>query len=351
MMNKWIRQMGIMVILICLGFGLTGCGTKKQAETRTQEADDKIKIVCTVYPAYEWTMTVLGDRADDFEVSWLLSKGTDIHNYQPSVADIAKIRQSDLFIYVGGESDKWAAELLAEDMPDTHKSIVLMDVADMSLVEEDDEGIIQQEPHEHEDHDHSGDDEETHEDHDHEDEKMPEYDEHVWLSLKNARIIVDEIAEEITELTADTSGIYLAHAAAYDEQLDALDVRYKETIDAAEKHTLIFADRFPFRYMAKDYGLAYYAAFNGCSAETEASFETLISLAEKVDELDTHYLLIIDGSDETLARTVISITEKKDQEVLMMDSLQAVTEREREEGLTYLQVMNNNLKVMEKALN
>ncbi len=353
MIKNKIHQICSLICLFGIAFGMTGCSEK---EVQLQQDDDKIQIVCTVYPAYEWTMQILGERADDFEVTWLLSKGTDIHNYQPSVADIAKIKQSDLFIYVGGESDAWVEDVLAADVSRDHKAIALMDSAGLVLCEENDEGILQNDAHDHAnehayDHDHDHDHDHDN-DHDHEDEEqeMSEYDEHVWLSLKNACVIVDEIAGQITALMGDTTGIYRDNAAAYEEKLIALDAKYAQVIEAGEKDTLIFADRFPFRYMAEDYGLKYYAAFNGCSAETEASFETLTSMAEKVDALDVHYLILIDGSDEMFAKTVISVTDTGDQGILRMDSLQAVTKEEREDGLTYLQVMEDNLAVIQKAL-
>ncbi len=344
-MNKKMSQILCLIAALCFIITATGCSRNEIQEQTTD--NDKIKIVCTVYPAYEWIMQILGERSDDFEITWLLSKGTDIHNYQPSVDDIAKIKQSDLFIYVGGESDDWVEDVLAQGMSKDNRVVVLMESEDLTLHEETSDGIIQDDGHDHDEDDH---DHEL-EDHDDEGQAIPEYDEHVWLSIKNAQVIVNELEKQVTELTGDTTGYYEENATAYNQKLIELDQKYSQVVQEAETDTLIFADRFPFRYMAEDYGLKYYAAFSGCSAETEASFETLISLAEKVNTLDIHYLITIDGSDETLANTVISITDTKNQGILQMDSLQAVTEEERKNGLTYIQVMENNLVILEKALN
>ena len=148
----------------------------------------------------------------------------------------------------------------------------------------------------------------------------------------------------------DQAAVYLENAAAYESRLTELDEKYREMVEKAPVHTVLFGDRFPFRYMTDDYGLDYYAAFAGCSAETEASFETIAFLAQKVDELSLHTILTIEGTDHRVAETIAQSTKSKDQQILAMDSLQSTTAKEAEAGVTYLSVMEQNLAVLEAAL-
>ncbi|NLG24359.1 MAG: zinc ABC transporter solute-binding protein, partial [Clostridiales bacterium] len=178
-----------------------------------------------------------------------------------------------------------------------------------------------------------------------------EQDEHVWLSLKAASKITRGLCDALCALRPDRADAYRANADAYIEALLALDARYRETIDSAARKTMLFADRFPFRYLADDYGLAYYAAFSGCSAETEASFETVAFLAGKVDELDLPAVLVIEGAAHKIANTVIANSAGKDAKILVLNSLQSVTARDLAAGVSYLDTMEQNLAVLQEALN
>ena len=178
----------------------------------------------------------------------------------------------------------------------------------------------------------------------------PEYDEHVWLSLKNARILVAAIAEAMSEIDASGADTYASNAAAYNKKLAALDSRYQAAVDDGSKDTVLFGDRFPFRYLVDDYGLNYYAAFAGCSAETEASFQTVIFLSGKVDELGLGTVLTIEGKDHSIAETVVENTTSKDQKIAVMDSMQSATSRDAVSGTTYISVMEGNLDVLKDAL-
>jgi zinc transport system substrate-binding protein len=182
--------------------------------------------------------------------------------------------------------------------------------------------------------------------HDHGEEK----DEHVWLSLKNAKTLVGAIADALQELDPDNKDTYAANASAYIEKLSALDGAYQSAVDGAARKTVLFGDRFPFRYLVDDYGLRYYAAFAGCSAESEASFETVSFLAKKVDELGLPCVLTIEGKNHKLAETIVQSTAGKNQKVLTMDSMQSMTSKDAANGATYLSVMEQNLSVLKEAL-
>lgn len=510
---------------------LTGCG--KQAEnaaaasstaaentTAAMEAETgkKLKVVSTIFPEYDWVREILGEDAKNAELTLLLNNGVDLHSYQPTVDDIMKIASCDLFLYVGGESDGWVEDALAESSNPNRKVINLLSVLGDSIKEEEVKEGMQADEDEHEhghEHDHSK-EVSTFEDsevkdralsdwagewqsgypllqsgaldeafehkaesgkmtaaeykdyyakgyeseysriridgkhiaftdnagktvesdynyvgyyiqnwstgtkaamyrfeaadkasgaplyveindhmiepaeaehfhirmsnesfdaiedpenrwptffpaalspeevcdeligHDHAEEK--EYDEHVWLSLKNAKVLVNAIAEDLAELDGAHRDSYMANAAAYTEKLSALDQEYQSAVDAAPNKTVLFGDRFPFRYMVDDYGLDYYAAFVGCSAETEASFETVVFLAKKMDELGLHSVLKIESSDGKIADTIVQNTKEKNQSVLTLDSMQSTTAKDVENGATYLSIMEKNLDVLKEAL-
>ena len=305
---------------------------------------------------------ILGDKADKAELTMLLDNGADLHSYQPNAEDIAKIAECDLFIYVGGESDEWVEDALKEATNKNMKVINLLEVLGSKVKEEDVKEGMEAEEHDHHDSDaeaeehdsyHGDAEAEEHNDsdtgHEHHGDE-PEYDEHVWLSLKNTMIICDAIAEALKETDADNSDVYETNVKAYKEKLEALDKEYQDTVDKAKIKTLLFGDRFPFRYFVDDYNLDYFAAFVGCSAETEASFETVKFLANKVDELGLKAIMTIEGPNHKIAETIIQNTKTKDQEILTMDSMQSTSAEDVKNGTTYLSVMTKNLDVLKKAL-
>ena len=323
------------------------CACNAKAAT-SSDADKKLNIVTTIYPEYDWVMNILGDKKDNAEVTLLLDKGVDLHSYQPSAEDIMKITSSDIFIYVGGESDEWVDDVLEQAGSSDIKVINLMEVmGDNAKEEELKEGMQGEEEDEEHDHDHDHDeDEHDHEHEHHHEEGEVEYDEHVWLSLKSAGSFCDAIEKAIAAKDPDNKDAYEANLKAYKDKIDELDKKYEEAVASAKNDTLIFADRFPFRYMTEDYSLDYYAAFIGCSAETEASFETISFLAEKVDELGLKNVIVIESSDKKIAETVIDTTKSKDQKILVLDSLQSADT----EGTSYLEAMETNLTVLKEAL-
>jgi len=311
---------------ICM---LTACGNSSQGMASKIDASDenKIDIVCTAFPQYDWVNNVIKGNEDDFSVTLLNDNGGDLHNYQPSAMDMAIISDCDLFIYVGGESDSWVEDALKEAKNKDMHIINMMDMVGDSLVQGEhhhDEG----EEHEHE----------------------TVYDEHVWLSLHNAECIVEGICSDIKELDDENADSYEQNCKAYVTKLTELDSKYEIAVEESKSKTLLFADRFPFKYMTDDYGINYFAAFEGCSAETEASFETVAFLSKKADELGLDTIVVIDGSDQKLAEVIIENTTQKNQQIVVLDSLQAVSKDDIEGGCTYLKVMEDNLLVVEQAL-
>ena len=326
----------------------------------------KISVVTTIFPIYDWVRETIGNDADHVSLNLLLDNGVDLHSYQPTAQDILTISTADLFIYVGGESDEWVEDVLKSAMNPDLKAINLVEaMGDEIKMEEIVEGMEHEHEHDHEDdedHDHEHeeddhDDEDHDEDHDHEHgeehdhEHEEEADEHVWLSLRNARKLTAVIADTLAETDPAFAEDYLGNAAAYIEKLDSLDAQYSEMISKSTYKTILFGDRFPFRYLADDYGLTYYAAFSGCSAESEASFATIVFLAQKVDELTLPAVMTIEYPKTKIAETVVQNTTAKNQKILALDSMQGTTSQDIQSGVTYLSVMEANLNVLKEALN
>ena len=371
------RTITIIILLVTVLLGFSGCGSSdKSAGAKGETPKPRLKIVATIFPEYSWTKELLGSYEKDVELTLLAKKGVDMHSYQPSAEDILRIANCDLFLYVGGESDKWVDKALKESGNPKRRVLNLLKLmGDRAKVEEEVEGMEKHDHHEHDKdaHAHQEKDkqDEKHEHHDkdkqdekHEHEKehnkdkhdakvhheQPEYDEHVWLSLKNADIVCKAIAEELAALDSKNAETYRANYTAYSQKMAALDAKYKEAVTKAPVKTVLFGDRFPFRYLTDDYGLQYYAAFNGCSAETEASFETVAFLAKKMDELKLPAVLAIEGRQHKLAQTIVENTKAKNQKMLTLNSMQSVTEEEIKKGITYLAVMEQNLNVFKEAL-
>ena len=338
------------IIPLCLALVMTvgllaGCG-KQNEQTASDET--RLRVVTTIFPEYDWVREILGDKADNAEVTMLLDNCADLHSYQPTADDIVKISECDLFIYVGGESDDWVDDALKNAANKNMKVINLLEALGERVKTEEVVEGMQEEEH---DHDHDHEDADEHDDakeHDHEEEA--EYDEHIWLSLKNAQMLCSAISAVLQQIDPDNKDTYAANASAYIKKLSALDADYQAAVDAAACKTVLFGDRFPFRYLAEDYGLRYYAAFAGCSAESEASFETISFLAGKVDELNLPCVLTIEGVQHKIAETIVRNTAAKNQKVLTMDSMQSTTSKDAANGATYLSVMEQNLSVLKEAL-
>ncbi len=344
---------------------LVACSAESNEKMAAQK---KVSIVATIYPQYDWLKNVLGDRLDAVNLKLLIKNGTDLHSYKPSAQDIAAIASADMVVYVGGESDEWIEKALNATPKAGRVQVNLMETLGDRVKEEEVVGGMEHEhhhehgeeaeEHEHEHHEHA----ETHEDHDHHEHaeehedghhhhEEAENDEHIWLSLKNAEILVRNLAEALAKLDTAHASEYHMNAALYVAKISALDAQYRAATDSASYKTILFGDRFPFRYLVDDYGIKYFAAFVGCSAESEASFETVAFLAGKMDSLALPAIFTIDGSNGKIARAILDASKKsKDALVLTLNSMQSVTDDQMKSGVDYLSIMQDNLEVLKKAI-
>ena len=403
-MKKFKRIFALFFCFLIAAGVLSGCGkavSSSEAGTSTTETEKPLKVVTTIFPEYDWVRQILGERAGNAELTMLLDNGVDLHSYQPTADDIIKISDCDLFVYVGGESDGWVEDALKEATNKNMKVINLLDVLkDTVKTEEAVPGMQAEEGHNHGVADFADSDVKDRELSDWNGEwqsaypyildgtldpvmekkaesgtktaeeykdssamtgaeiademlehEEKEYDEHVWLSAKNAGTLCNAIAAALEEIDPANKEIYAANAKSYQEKLSALDAEYQSAVDNAARKTVLFGDRFPFRYLVDDYGLSYYAAFAGCSAESEASFETISFLAHKVDELNLPCVLTIEGAKHKIAETIVQNTVEKNQKILTLDSMQSTTTTDVENGTTYLSVMEDNLDILKQALN
>lgn len=310
----------LLLCLLLLAGLFSGCGGAAERE------NGKLSIVATVFPLWDWTRNVLGG-ADEVELTLLLDNGTDLHSYQPTVDDLVTISSADLVIYIGGKSDGWIEDALSEAVNPDLITVDLMEaLCDRLKIEERVEGMRGRA------------------------EEEAEYDEHIWLSLKNAEVCCAAIADALARLSPALTETAAENKAAYLAQLEALDLRYREAVDSGARNVLLFADRFPFRYLLDDYGLAYYAAFAGCEAETGASFETVAFLAGRIDTLGLPAVLTTDSPVPRLAETVAANTRNSGAAILELDSMQSVTRPDIEGGASYLGVMASNLEILKEAL-
>ncbi|SOE54897.1 zinc transport system substrate-binding protein [Fibrobacter sp. UWT3] len=344
----------IAILFFALASMLTACNTESG---KKDSAPKKISVVATIYPQYDWLKNVIGERADAVDLKLLIKNGTDLHSYKPSAQDIATIAKADLVVYVGGESDEWIEKALEATPKEGRIALNLMKalgdrvkeeevVEGMQVEEHHHEHGEEAEEHEHEHHEHA----EKHEDEHHHHEEV-ENDEHIWLSLKNASILVSALAESLSKVDSANSSIYIANAATYNAKLQELDEKFTTAISGASQKTVLFGDRFPFRYLVDDYGIKYYAAFVGCSAESEASFETVTFLAGKMDSLQLPAIFTIDGSNGKIARAILEASKNsKNAQVLTLNSMQSVTDEQIKAGVDYLSIMRDNLEVLKKAL-
>jgi len=315
---------------------LTACGT---GAGEKGSATKKVSVVATIYPQYDWLKNILGDRAGAVDLKLLIKNGTDLHSYKPSAQDIASIAGADMVVYVGGESDDWIRKALAATPKEGRIAVNLMEALGNRVKEEEIVEGMQVE-------------EETREDeHHHDEEEEVENDEHIWLSLKNAIVLVNSLAESLGELDSSNAATYKMNGAVYAAKLYNLDGAFASAVANVEQKTILFGDRFPFRYLVDDYGIKYYAAFVGCSAESEASFETVAFLAGKMDSLSLPAIFTIEGGNGKIARTILDASKNsKNVEILTLNSMQSVTDAQIKEGLDYLSIMQSNLDVLKKAL-
>ena len=320
-----MRKFAFCLVLVLASF-FVACGLQDKPA-----ASNKVSIVATIFPQYDWLRNILGEYADKVDLKLLIKNGTDLHSYEPSALDIASIASADLVVYVGGESDEWIEKALAATPKAGRVQVNLMkELGDRVKEEEVIEGM-QSDPGE--------------------DGEGPENDEHIWLSLKNAEILVKSLAQTLAKIDTANASIYRANAILYASKIHDLDWAYDSTVSYAPQKAILFGDRFPFRYMVDDYGIKYYAAFVGCSAESEASFETVAFLAGMMDSLSLPAIFTIDGSHPNVARAILNASKNsKKVPVLQLNSMQSVTDEQIRSGLDYLSIMQSNLEMLKKAL-
>ena len=332
-MVKVTSKMIVSFVLILAIIGGGVWGITALFKQKYKEAD----IVTTIFPIFDVCRTIMGD---DSNVVYLEDNGVDLHNYQPTSADINTISKAKLFIYIGGESDSWAtATLESANNADLHTMELLQTIIDqgrgidestadpnryaINVEEEGEEGEI-------------------------------EYDEHIWLSIVNMIYITNAINTQLCAIYPDKAEEYTENTTDYVASLQTLNQEYETTIGnsnetESKNNTLIVADRFPFRYLVKDYNLNYYSVFSGCSAETEASFEQLGMIISKTDELDVDYLLQLETSNGTIADTVIANSNNTNRTKLIISSIQSTTTTQAQ-STSYLQLMQSNLSILQTAL-
>ena len=322
-MRKISRYISVLLILILVlpTLLLTSCDLNSNS--------NKISIICSTFAQYDFTMNILGEASDKFDVAYLLESGIDMHSYSNSisVSDKVKILSSDLFICIGGSSEKWIGELLLDDDAKEMKVLKLIDCVGELVCDDSDS---------HKNHDHSNAD---------------ECDEHIWLSPKRAIMMCDAICKEICDLDNENAEIYAENNTEYKEKLEKLDNDIENTITSAKTDHIIFADRFPFVYLTNDYGIGYSAVFDGCSAETNATYETVVSLVKDINEKNIKVLITLEKSKTDIADTLIAESGRADMSVMSVISMQNVSKKDIDNGMTYISVMYENLEILGKAMN
>ncbi|MDE5768296.1 MAG: metal ABC transporter substrate-binding protein [Oscillospiraceae bacterium] len=339
MMMQFRKMLSLLTVSALFLIGASGCSAVLESQAQN-EKNEKLDIICVSFAEYDWTKEILGEHVQDVNLIYLLENGMDLHNYQPSAKDMIRISGCDLLIYTGGESGSWVDDMFRTEMPDTEMHVIrLMDALQDSVkTEEYKEGMQTDFDHAHA------------QDHAESEIAELEYDEHVWLSIRNAEKICDVICQNLCELDAVHAQDYQNNLKNYQTELHNLDQEFTRMTEQSSVKTLIFGDRFPFRYFMDDYGLDYYAAFTGCSSDTEASFETIVFLAEKMNALQAEAIFKIENSSDSLAESIISSTEQKNQKILCLNSMQSVTAQEIADGASYLSIMQENRDTLSEVL-
>ena len=303
------------LICIALLLALTAC-----ALGTAHAAEGKRSIVCTSFPCYDVARAVAGDRA---EIQLLIKPGAEVHSFEPTPSDILSLAGCDLFAYVGGESDAWVTDILSSFGGDAPRTLRFFDCV---------EGIEAE-------HDHGA-------EHEHHDEV--EYDEHIWTSPVNACAMVNAMADALCEIDPENEALYRENASAYISEIEALDAQIREVVETAARREVIFADRFPLLYFAKEYGLDWCAAFPSCSSESEPSAKTIAALIDKVvmDKIPVIYVLELSNG-----RTAQAISAETGAQVRTFYSMQNVTESDFAAGETYVSLMQRNIAALQEGLN
>lgn len=369
-MNKFSKLLALSLVLVMCASCFYGCSSNKDEE----KSSKKTKVVATIFPVYDFLREIGGDKID---LTMLMTPGAETHSYEPTPKDMKTVSNADLFAYVGGDSDEWVEKILDGNKNDKMKVITLMDCV-KTVAEEHVEGMEEEHDHDHDEdadskkdsdtdkhdehedkdkkdehadehkdeHDHEDEDKDEH-DHDH-DSDEPEQDEHVWTSPQNAIQIVKKLTAELSKVDPDNADYYKKNSENYIKKLKGLDKKFEDVVKNGKRKEIIFGDRFPFRYFVDRYGLKYYAAFPGCSTDTEASASTVAFLTNKVKEDQIPVIFHIELSNNKIAESIAEATGAK---ILQLNAVHNVTKEDFEKGETYLSLMEKNLKPLEEALN
>lgn len=314
------------VILLIAGYVFANNNLKEEEKELT-----KIKVVTTIFPYYDFTRQLSDDNV---EITMLLKPGVDMHNYDPTAEDIINMLSSDIFIYTGGHSDVWLEEIIDSIDPDKTKVIRLFDYVDFVKEEE----ILGA----------TSDDDRDHHDHDHEEDA--EYDEHIWTSIPNAKIILEVIKDALVEYRISFDEDYSLIEDNYNEYvvlMDELDEEIREVVASSATKYLLFGDRFAFRYFTDEYNLSYSAAFTGCSTVTEPSLRTMTFLTKRIKDSGVPAILHLEGSSKKVAESLSLETKVP---ILEFNSMQNITKNDFENNETYITIMKRNIEVLRSAL-
>ena len=314
-MKRFISLILIAILLTALPMG---CSRQKNIGS-----GGKISVITTIFAPYDFARAIAGDKAD---VVMLLPPASESHSFEPAPQDIIKVQNCDVFIYVGGESDAWVGNILSSVDIGNMKIVTLMDCVEM-VEEEIVEGMEEEK--------------------DADGKEGVEYDEHVWTSPRNAKLIVQKISDAICEADVSNAPVYRQNTAAYLEKLDVLDAAFTAVVNQAARKTIVFGDRFPFRYFADAYGLKYFAAFPGCSTETEPSAQTVAFLIDKIKAEHIPVVFHIELSNRKMADT---ISEETGAKVLLLHACHNVSRDDFINGVTYIELMTRNVEALKEAL-
>lgn len=326
-MKKLIAVITLLALVLTAACS-SGTGTPA---SDSKDSAPEGRIVCTVFPQYDWVRNIIGEDSG-LELTMLLDSGVDLHSFQPTAADVMTISGADMFIYVGGNSDKWVDDTLSASVEGDIKTIDLMEaLGGMAKEEKVVEGMQAEEEEEDE-------------------AEGPEYDEHIWLSVKNAVKLCGVICDGLCGLYPDKAETFRANCAAYCAKLTDLDEDFTAKIAGVKNKTVLFCDRYPFMYLTDDYGIDYYAAFVGCSAESNASFKTISFLAGKVNELELDTVFVTESPVADIASTVLEASGRENVEIRALDSMQSVTKEILESGEDYYSAMKSNFDILAEVL-
>ena len=324
---------------------ITGCTAKTEKKDKGDNTKGKLKIVTTIFPEYDITRAIAKDKVD---LELMIKPGVDVHSFTPTPQDIKTVQNSDIFVYGGTEHDKWV-ENLTKSIDMKNKKVVKLVDGIQQLEEESVDGM----KHEHHHHDKK----EDQHNHDHKHEKEDEHnhkgeekelDPHYWTSPKNAIQMVKTITNALVEKDPGNAEFYKENAKNYIKQLEDVDKELHDVVDKAKIKKVVIADRFPFRYLFKDLGLEYRALFSGCSVESTASAGQIKKMVDYVKENKIPVVYHIEMGKGELAETVAKNSGAK---VKLLHSIHTVTKEDFDKGITYIDLMKQNVEALKEGLN